>query len=357
MTAIPQTRQLGIDLLRIIACYMVIQVHSGEFYYIGDVGQTLNTTDANWVGWYNSLCRSSVPLFVMASGFFLFPVGDVNTFFKKRMSRVVFPFMIWCVLYAIYFFLTNQSTLSGILTNSLKTFVNFGTDVGHLWFVYMLLGIYLFAPIISPWVQTASRKNIELYLILWAVSLSIPYIHLIFPQIWGEAYWNRTPMLYYFSGFMGYAILAAYIRRFHLAPQPWNYSLGVLLILAGYAITAYGFLQRLPTEKMVITLELTWGFETINVAMMTAGIFLILKNINPFKNNRAAQSAILDISSKTYGVYLAHIMLLNAVHSWLNPYFSSAAIKVPLIALVTFILTFIVIKVLSYLPKSKLLIG
>ena len=96
MTPSKPERNIGLDLLRVIACYMVIQIHTGEFYYIGEAGKVLNTVDAHWVGWYNSLCRICVPLFVMISGFFLFPVNDTSTFFKKRFSRVAIPFIIWC---------------------------------------------------------------------------------------------------------------------------------------------------------------------------------------------------------------------------------------------------------------------
>ncbi len=357
MTTIKTQRHYGLDLLRIFACYMVIQVHSGEFYYIGNIGQTLNTADAHWVGWYNSLCRACVPLFAMVSGFFLFPVGDVPLFFKKRMTRVAIPFIIWCIFYAVYQYFMGQSTLHASLVNILKIFVNYGTDIGHLWYVYMLLGIYLFAPVISPWIQSASRKSIEFYVTLWAISLTLPYIHLIFPEIWGEAFWNHTPMLYYFSGFMGYAVLAYYIRRFHLEPKTWNYTVGILLILVGYAITVSGFMDRLPTEKFVMTLELTWGFETINVAMIAAGLFLMFKNITFNKSSALVTGILSDASAKSYGIYLAHIMVLNAVYLWLNPAIASAAVKVPLIAVITFLLTWLGVKILSYLPKSKWLIG
>ena len=33
-----QPRNHGLDLLRVLACYMVLQVHAGEFYYIADGG-------------------------------------------------------------------------------------------------------------------------------------------------------------------------------------------------------------------------------------------------------------------------------------------------------------------------------
>jgi surface polysaccharide O-acyltransferase-like enzyme len=197
---------------------MVIQIHTGEFYYIGSTGEVIHGNNAYWVGWYNSLCRSSVPLFGMISGFFLFPLPDTGSFYKKRLSRVVIPFVVWCIFYAFYQFFRGQVSLNIALINILKIPVNFGTEIGHLWYVYMLTGIYLFAPIISPWIATASRRNIELYLLLWAVSLSLPYVHLVFPQVLGEAYWNKTPTLYYFSGFLGYVVLANYIKRFFNEP-------------------------------------------------------------------------------------------------------------------------------------------
>jgi len=336
---------------------MVMQVHTGEHYYIANDGSVLHTTDAQWVGWFNSICRSCVPLFVMISGFFLFPVGDTRTFFKKRFTRVAIPFIIWCALYALYQYFMGQVPFTTALINICKIPVNFGTEVGHLWYVYMLLGIYLFAPLISNWVQNTSGGNMQLYLLLWALASSLPYIHLIFPEVLGECYWNNTPLLYFFSGFLGYVILANYIKRFYMQPQAWNYIVGIALIACGYAITAYGFLHLLPLEQIVSKLEITWGFETVNVAMITAGIFLIAKNIRTPKETSLFKKLIDDISAKSYAIYLAHIMVLNALFPLIDPVFNTAAIKLPVIALATFICTYIVVKCISYLPKSKLLLG
>jgi len=197
----------------------------------------------------------------------------------------------------------------------------------------------------------------ELYLVIWAIALSLPYIHLLYPEVLGEAAWNRTPLLYYFSGLLGYVILAAYVKKFHMQPKAWNYVLGVALIVTGYAITALVFEHRLPTEKMVTTLELSWGFDTINVAMMTTGVVLIFKNITLKHTESFFAKLIAGISPISYGMYLAHIMVLNFYYSLFNNYFDSAAIKIPLIAVCTFITTCLLVKLLSFLPKSKWLVG
>ena len=65
-----KTRNYGLDILRVLACYMVIQIHAGEFYYIGPGITVLPGEGPFWVGIINSLFRTCVPLFVMLSGYF-----------------------------------------------------------------------------------------------------------------------------------------------------------------------------------------------------------------------------------------------------------------------------------------------
>ena len=125
----------------------------------------------------------------------------------------------------------------------------------------MLLGIYLVAPVLSPWVESASRRSMERFLALWAISLTIPYIHLVFPEIWGEAFWNSTPMLYYFTGYIGYAVAGAYIKRFHMQPSRRLSLAAVVLIVSGYAITASGFLHRLSTQRSLPQTRIDLGIR------------------------------------------------------------------------------------------------
>nr|WP_315191556.1 acyltransferase family protein [uncultured Flavobacterium sp.] len=352
-----KTRNYGLDILRVLACYFVIQIHTGEFYYIGADGTVLPGDSPFWVGILNSLLRTSVPLFVMTSGFFLLPIKeDLNVFFRKRFTRVVIPFVVWCALYAIYWALLGKTTWAQAFQNIVHIPVNFGTEIGHLWYVYMLIGLYLFVPLISPWVATASRKSMELYLALFAFAMCVPFIHQVFPEILGECWWNRTPMLYYFSGLLGYMILAAYIRKYMLENKTWHFLLGIALILVGYAITAGVFIYRLDS-KYIWDLELSWGFDTINVAMMTFGVFLLLKNVSFNNPSSAVVKILVDISQKSYGIYLLHIMVLNFFHDQLDTKIDFVVIKIPVIAICSFITSYVIIKLLSYLPKSKYIVG
>ena len=97
-------RYFGIDFIRVLACYLVMQTHAGELYYIGDGGVLLRWEKNLWPGIFNSLARICVPLFVMIYGYLLLPMKtDYSTFLKKRFTRVSFPFIIFCILYDVFF--------------------------------------------------------------------------------------------------------------------------------------------------------------------------------------------------------------------------------------------------------------
>lgn len=350
-------RHYGLDILRVLACYMVIQIHAGEFYYISSAGEVLNTPDARVVGWINSLFRSCVPLFVMLSGYFLFPVTDIKQFLSKRLSRILIPFLIWSVIYAFYQYLRNVTTLETAFFNVLKIPVNLAMETGHLWFVYMLIGIYLFAPVLSSWIQTSTKKEMQYFLFFWVITLIVPYIHQLSPFIWGEVPWNNHPMLHYFMGYMGYVVAANYLKKFHPQPAAKMYVAAICMIVIGYAITVFGFIYRLPITQSISSLELTWDFNTINIAMMTIGIFILIKDVSISITKTTGFRLLQDLSAKSYGMYLAHIICLNAVFSLVKTLDLHTTLKIPLMAVCTFVLTYLLIKILSLLPRSKWLVG
>ena len=78
-----------------LACYLVMQTHAGEIYYINDEGDVIQGSNNIYPGIFNSLARVCVPLFVMISGYLLLPMKtDYSTFLKKRLTRISFPFIV-----------------------------------------------------------------------------------------------------------------------------------------------------------------------------------------------------------------------------------------------------------------------
>ena len=117
-----------------IACFMVIMVHSCEFFFIdGDSIGIRSVSDGFWVSAIDSAFRSSVPLFVMASSYLLLPMrGSSQNFFKRRFIRVVVPFAVWSLLYAILPWSWGDITYTDVQANLLQLLWNFNGASGHL---------------------------------------------------------------------------------------------------------------------------------------------------------------------------------------------------------------------------------
>ena len=100
----PQERIVWLDWMRIMACFMVMVVHSTEPFYLGGEGsQILSASNAYWAAFFDSVVRCCVPLFVIASSYLLFPLKQsVGVFVRRRAVRILVPFVLWSLFYAFY---------------------------------------------------------------------------------------------------------------------------------------------------------------------------------------------------------------------------------------------------------------
>lgn len=365
------------DLLRIFACFLVVFSHSCDPF----VGKF----DANYGEFLTgaligSFMRPSVPLFVMLSGMLLLAVNmGMTDFYKRRTKRLLLPFIFWSLaLPLLYFFYVNSGvaiinpniavddyTLTATLQKMYLWIINFNYDTTVLWYLYMLIGLYLFLPIIGGWLKQATQKEIQLFLGIWMVSLLLPYIQMAAPligykgvwgnwAIWGACDWNPYGTLYYFSGFTGYAVLAHYLKRFPLN-WSWNKTLAIAipLLLVGYVITAGGFiLTQEYFPGSFANLEIIWYFSGINVFMMTFAIYVIIQKIEMKPYPWIGKAASL-----TLGVFLLHFFVVQVSYDIIYPIASlPTAIKIILIALMTTTLSALIIWLMSLNKVTRKLV-
>ena len=163
-------RILWLDVMRVCACLMVMTVHATEPFYLGGEGSRIFTaTDALWASFFDSFVRACVPLFVVTSSYLLFPLQtSAGAFFRRRAGRLLVPFVLWSLAYALVW--------GDPVTNLRSLLLNFNYAAGHLWFVYMLAGVYLLMPLLSPWAERVERRELRGYLVLWGLTLLIPFV-------------------------------------------------------------------------------------------------------------------------------------------------------------------------------------
>ena len=333
-------REIWIDWLRVIACFFVMMTHSNEPFYLGGEGSLILTkADAIWMAVLNVLPRASVALFVVASSYLQFPLHyPACEFFRRRAVRILIPFFIWTVVYA---FVWGEP-----VQNFKDLLLNFNYAAGHLWFVYMLIGLYLIMPILSPWAEKVGKKELQVYLGIWLFTTVIPLVRqwaggaapIIYGPsgipnaakypLWGEASWNTYGTFYYLSGFAGYMLLGLYFRKF-VGELSWKKTLTVALPLffGGFAICSLGFLCRVwadchgvfPIEGPVGLAALwegPWLNDTLGVALMAIAWILVLRKIKG--EGCFYKKIILPVSKASYGIYLSHMLLLGIVSVWLR---------------------------------------
>lgn len=368
-----------VDALRVLACFLVVAVHSCDpFVSQGAANEQAST----WGLIIGSMARASVPLFVMMTAVLLMPMRPprgVGAFYRKRLGRLVVPLIFWSLMLPVmgwaYYHFVNPATRNvmlsaeayteGALFNKLYTWIfNFNFDTTPLWYLYMLAGLYLIIPILDGWLAGASKKDVRTVLIVWLLSSFMPYCKFLGPVlgyegvfgnpgIWGECDWNPYGTFYYVSGFVGYMILAYYLKKW---PLQWSaakmWGVFVPLFVAGYAYSAVGALyviEAYPGNSPVI--EMIWSFNGLNVIAMTVGVFCGFQRLRG-----PAPQWLTGLAGLTFGIYLCHYPLEYVFYdffdlTWLHP-----AARIVLGAAATFAAAWLLCRLLSLTRLTRRLI-
>lgn len=321
-------RIIWLDFVKFIAISMMIAVHCTDNVTPTERSEAWYNL---WGSFYGSFMRPAIPLFVMVTGALLLPVKEnISTFYTKRLTRLVIPFIVWSVLYNLFPWITGllglsptiindffawaepDQSFSGALHKILMIPFNFSMLAVQMWYVYLLIGLYLYMPFFSAWVKQASVKEQKIFLTLWFISLFIPYLReYLTKDLWGTCSWNEFGLLYYFAGFNGYLLLGYYIKNNDI-----NFSWGKLAVIGipsfiiGYCITFLGFksITAIPGQPAELV-ELFFTYCSPNVLLMTLPIFLVIKK-NHFKSVTIRRFAI-NISTCTLGIWMSHYLFLG----------------------------------------------
>lgn len=199
-------RNYSIDTLRTIATLLVILLHVSAGYVI--TGKNNLTFDTSfWAGnIVNSFSRICVPLFVLISGMFL--VGRKETFkqsYQKRASRILVPLISWTIIYILYRVAISFIADNPIDIKSLLASVILGRPFYHMWYLFMIIGLYLITPILNNSIYYASRNT------LWTVAILL----LLFGMInssYDQILNNKVSFILWFVNYLGYFILGYLIK-------------------------------------------------------------------------------------------------------------------------------------------------
>ena len=363
--SISDNRIVWLDVIRCVAMIMVIGVHCIDPFYISPTMRAIPEY-THWAAIYGSLLRPSVPLFVMMTGLLLLPVKKqpLGKFYKKRIYRVLFPFLIWSVLYSMFpwvtgvlglpkeiigdFFCYTQGQESQSLIDSLKDVAmipfNFSHKENHMWYIYLLIGLYLYMPFFSAWIENADRKTKRAFLLIWIISLFIPYLkeyvaNCLFERsgyVFGTDTWNEFGLFYYFAGFNGYLLLGHYVKKGNDWSLMKTFILCILMFAVGYYITYTGFSTTASNPNAKETeMELFFTFCSPNVLLMTLATFLLLQKV--VITNSTVIKVLANMTQCGFGIYMVHYFVVGPFFLLIGPSSLPIPLQVPLMAICIFL--------------------
>ena len=291
------------DLLRVAATLAVILIHVSSDYV--EQWSSLAPTDWWSANVYDALSRWCVPMFVALSGTFLLnPSKEVSlrTLFTKRLPRLVVPLVFWSVVYVCWntYNATDDATPFD-LAETLHTFYE-GPVVYHFWYLYMLVGIYLFYPVLNTYLSSASEQSIKYFLLCcFATNTIFGAVELFTDASIGID-------LSAFTGYVGYFVLGYYL---------YNRSFTAREITAAKVMLVLGGCISLVTPYLLFRI----GFDapkviandfTIDIVLEVIGLYVWTKSLREPTSERL-KSIFGQMSEASFGIYLIHVLLLEGL--------------------------------------------
>lgn len=351
MQILGKQRSADLDFLRIIATLAVIVIHCSSLLVLSRPVGSNAWAIGNIL---DSFVRWSVPVFVMISGALLIndkAFKDPRRFFSRRFSRTLLPLVAWPILYAIWLTATGTPFK---FENFLFEFLAGNPQPGHLYFLFLIAGLYALTPFISLVAAQLTRRQ------LWISAISILLVTFVWHAVETFILRGGPPVNFLTQGL-------PYIGFFMLGYLFWNSSYNPPLKHILIAFVGGSALIMALTLYLVPTIGAEKGFYFYNfptplVALTACAAFIggrqlygnLAKKLSG-KTLKALEQHMSNVAPTTFGIYLVHLMMLSAI-TLVLPELGKTTLGIlaliPLVALVSFI----VVVAIRKLPGGKYLL-
>lgn len=335
------------DFLRIIAICAVIVLHISAQNFTNAGVDTLEWQAFNF---YDSIVRWGVPVFVMISGaLFLDGEHSIEKLYKKNIARIIVAFIFWSMLYAV----NNTIYFHTGWMAALKQFV---AGQGHMWFLFMIVGLYMIVPLVKPIVRSMELTKYFLMLSLAftfvvpqalnLVSLKYPSIGSFVNSIWNKVYFHFT------LGFVCYFVCGYFLSKADLSKKTRGtiYFLAICGFISTIVGTAWISISQQKPNVML------YDYFSITVMLEALGIFVFVKGrFDGRKIGQKAERVLVLLSKYSFGVYLVHILVLDELARifGINTLSFNPLLSVPVISAIVIVVSFAASAALNHIPLLK----
>lgn len=338
-------RNVSADLLRIICCLMIIGIHATPDY---SLMVKINASD---IVVYQSMIIQSIvriglPVFFMMSGYFLLNRKNEPLLigYKKRFASLLIPFFIYAFL-NYYFQHGNVFEKEGI-TGFFRLLLESKTSIStHLWFVYVLIGIYIVMPAVKVVTDSIpTDKSLVSIVVIALICSWFAYenqLAKIFPD------YKMVIPIPRIDLWLGYFVIGGLLYRVNISKKSSAFLLAISLPI-----------QILFTWLSVNNL----GFDTkpydfgLNMFLSASAMILFVNNI-PVQNNPLISRVVLFLAPYTYGIYLIHIVVIKLVSDYFSvpPVVDMVFVKTISYMFIVFLISLVIALVIDNLLVKRII--
>lgn len=325
-------REPWLDVARCLGCLSVLVIHCPSAASNGGLARAA-------IEYYAVACASV--LFFMISGALVFyrPVEHARPWLKHRLGRVVIPMLVWTLVTLLVNLVAGRLLPDDFVHRLLM--IPFQAQEGAFWFIYVVVGIYLAAPILAAWLARCKKRDLQLYLAIWFVSLFVPMLAYFVPEA-ARVTDGHYGYLYHFYGYLGLAVAGYYVRRYGMFNKsPWTLAaLALVLVMLPVALRATSLPTRLWSPRL-----------SPGVVALTIVVFASIKRIPTGRiTSWATRLAVF-----TFGVYLTHkLVIMWILRPLLGKFHLPYSIELPLMVALTALIAGGITALLKRLPHNRL---
>lgn len=337
-------RLLYIDILRILACFSVVMLHSAAQYWYD-----IPVTDRDWLimNSYNAIVRFGVPIFVMISGVLFLDQKsaiDRKRLFFNNVLRLAIIYVVWSVIYGIY----DCTAFEWSALKPENIFAEIYSGRYHLWYIPMIIGLYLLIPIWKKWLEGAVKQDVQYFLLLFMIFKIIRSTVMVIKPMECLAFVGGIFEFGTILDYQGYLILGYYIAHYGVEAKWYKYVYisGILGLVINIILGNYKSLRAgIPNGEIYDSFSLFTCF--IVIALFVFGVEKMGKWNVPLR----LQVIIKEVSLATLGIYLMHLLWMEVLQTiGIDSMMMSPLIGVPLCAVICFGLSFICAAILRRIP-------
>lgn len=288
----------------------------------------------------------AVPCFIMVTGVLqLNSKNDltVKNLFTVLIWRIVKALILCCVLFRVFDMYMDgiPFTLSNFAVAFSKLFM--GQSWAHIWYLYMLIGLYLLMPFFRLITKNGSDNILRYGLIVTVFFISILPITRVFGI--ESAFTIPLTTIYPVYLFAGY-IIHNDILKIKRVPAALLTAAGLALIVI-LAMLKGGSYPDMPDI-------LIGSYASIAVVLLSFGVFALFKGI---KLENIFGKILRSIDKCSFGIYLLHMIFIRLVlRYWqFNPY-ERGFVQTALLVIAIFAVSYALVFVLRKLPVLKKII-